>query len=104
MIAADPMEIQIGEEAMAERVCDGLDRDALEGLLAQGLALTSFAVVGVTITAHKGEPVFKVDLSLQVESSITVEMELPHLCRDKEELALRSRRFWRDLKKSCISD
>ncbi len=99
MIAADPIEIQTGEEAMVERVCEGLDRDALETLLGRGLALTSFEVAGVTIAAHKGEPVFKVDLSLEVGSSITVELGLPHLCRDKEELALRSRRFWRDLQK-----
>jgi hypothetical protein len=102
MIAADPIEIQIGEEAMVEQVREGLDRDALEGLLANGLALTSFAVAGVAIAAHNGEPVFKVDLSLEVESSITVELALPHLCRDREELALRSRRFWRGLKKSCL--
>jgi|GEM_PF-2684845 len=101
MIAADPIEIQIGEEAMADRVRDGLDRDALEELLARGLSLTSFEVGDVSVAAHKGEPVFKVDLSLAVESSITVELGMPHLCRDKEELALRSRRFWRGLKKSC---
>ncbi|WP_300672194.1 hypothetical protein [Desulfoluna sp.] len=101
MIAADPAEIKIGEEAMVERVRDGLDCEALQSLLARDRSLTSFAVDDVTLAAHNGELVFKVDLSLSVEQSITVELGLPHLCRDKEELALRCRRFWRHLKKSC---
>ena len=101
MIAAEPNEIEIGEEAMVDRVRDGLNRDALEGLLSHGVALSSFEVAGVSIAAHRGEPVFKVDLSLAVESSITVELAIPHLCCDKDELALRSRRFWRNLKEGC---
>jgi len=100
--AADPAEIKIGEEAMIERVREGLDGDALEGLLAQGLSLRSFDVDDVSIAAHNGELVFQVELSLWVESSVTVELGLPHLCRDKEELAFRSRRFWRELKASCL--
>lgn len=99
--AADPAEIKIGEEAMIERVRDGLDRDALKGMLAHGLALRSFEVDRVDIAAHNGELVFQVDLSLAVDSSVTVELGLPQLCRDKEALALRSQRFWRDLKASC---
>ena len=101
MIAAEPNEIKIGEEAMVDRVREGLNRDAIEGLLAREVSLVSFEVEGVSIAAHQGEPVFKVDLSLAVESSITVELAIPHLCCDKEELALRSRRFWRNLKEGC---
>lgn len=102
MIAADPIEIQTAEEALVERVREGLDHESLEALLARGLTLVSFDVAGVSLAAHNGEPVFKVDLALAVESSITVELELPHLCRDKEELARRSRRFWRNLTKSTV--
>jgi len=100
--AADPAEIKIGEEAMIERVREGLDGDALQGLLAHGLSLRSFDVEDVAIAAHNGELVFQVDLSVWVDSSVTVELGLPHLCRDKEELALRCRRFWRELKEGCL--
>ena len=100
MIVADPIEIEIGEEAMVERVRDGLSRDTLEGLLSHGLALASFEVGEVSMVAYGGEPVFKVDLILQVESSITVDLELPPFHWDKEVLAFRSRRFWEGLTKS----
>ncbi len=99
MIVADPSEIETGEEAMIERIRDGLNRDALEGLLADGLTLSAFEVGDISMMAHGGEPVFKVDLMLRVESSLSVDLTLPPLYWDKEGLAFRSRCFWEGLKK-----
>lgn len=97
MKAADPQEIEIGEEAMVARVMDGLNHEAILAPIKGAPGISSVTVDGLKLAAHGGEPVFQLDLSLVLESRGRIELPMPSLSRDKEALARRCRKFWRRL-------
>ena len=97
MIAADPREIETGEEAMVARVMDGMNKEFIASLFSGLPGIASVDMKGLQLAAHKGEPVFQLDLLVHVSGRAQVELALPHISRDKEALARRSRKFWEGL-------
>ncbi|MCG8472029.1 MAG: hypothetical protein MI742_09250 [Desulfobacterales bacterium] len=97
VIAADPQEIEEGEEAMVSRVVDGLNPEPVISFLKNVFNVDAVEVEGVHLAAYKGEPVFRLDLALSISKRGEITVPLPHICRDKDELARRSRLFWRNL-------